>query len=46
MYLGGLIRKEFGRIRSDKRTLILLFVIPVILIFVFGLTTGGGYYNS
>ena len=42
MYLGGLIRKEFGRIRSDKRTLILLFVIPVILIFVFGLTTGGG----
>lgn len=42
MYLGGLIRKEFGRIRADKRTLILIFVIPVILIFVFGLTTGGG----
>ncbi len=42
MYLGGLIRKEFGRIRSDKRTLILLFIIPVILILVFGLTTGGG----
>ncbi|MFX1502915.1 MAG: ABC transporter permease [Promethearchaeota archaeon] len=42
MYLGGLIRKEFGRIKADKRTLILIFVIPVILIFVFGLTTGGG----
>ena len=42
MYLGGLIRKEFGRIKSDKRTLILLFIIPVILILVFGLTTGGG----
>ena len=42
MYLGGLIRKEFGRIRSDKRTLVLLFVIPIILIVVFGLTTGVG----
>ena len=42
MQLGGLIRKEFGRIRSDKRTLILLFFIPVMLIVIFGLTTGGG----
>ena len=42
MYLGGLVRKEFGRIRSDKRTLLLLFVIPIILIVVFGLTTGVG----
>jgi len=42
MNLGGLIRKEFGRIRSDKRTLILLFVIPIILIIIFGLTTGVG----
>ena len=40
MYLSGLIRKEFGRIKSDKRTLALLFVIPIILIVVFGLTTG------
>ncbi|TXT66242.1 MAG: membrane protein of unknown function [Promethearchaeota archaeon] len=37
-----MIRKEFGRIRSDKRTLILLFAIPLILIIVFGLTSGGG----
>jgi len=37
-----LIRKEFGRIRSDKRTLILLFSIPLILIIIFGLTSGGG----
>lgn len=42
MYLSGLIRKEFGRIKSDKRTLFLLFVIPIILIVVFGLTTGVG----
>jgi len=42
MQLSGLIRKEFGRIRSDKRTLILLFAIPLILIIVFGLTSGGG----
>ncbi len=40
--LGGLIRKEFGRIRSDKRSLVLLFAIPLILIVVFGLTSGGG----
>ncbi len=42
MDLGGLIRKEFGRIKSDKRTLVLLFVIPVILILVFGLTSSVG----
>jgi ABC-2 type transport system permease protein len=42
MYIGGLIKKEFGRIKSDKRTLILLFVIPLVLIVIFGLTTGGG----
>ncbi|MFX1273762.1 MAG: ABC transporter permease [Promethearchaeota archaeon] len=42
MQLGGLIKKEFGRIRSDTRTLMLLFVIPLLLIVIFGLTTGGG----
>ena len=42
MNLGGLITKEFGRIRADKRTLILIFIIPIILIVIFGLTTGGG----
>lgn len=42
MSLGGLIQKEFGRIKSDKRTLILLFTIPMILIVIFGLTTGVG----
>jgi len=39
--LDGLIRKEFGRIKADKRTLILLFAIPVLLIVVLGLTAGG-----
>ena len=42
MNIGGLVRKEFGRLRSDKRTLILLFTIPLILIVIFGLTSGGG----
>ena len=42
MSLGGLIKKEFGRIKSDRRTLILLFLIPIILIIIFGLTTGVG----
>lgn len=42
MYIKGLIRKEFTRIKSEKRTLFLLFFIPFILILVFGLTTGGG----
>ena len=42
MYLRGLISKEFGRIKSDKRTLALIFIIPVILIVIFGLTSRGG----
>ena len=49
MNITGLIRKEFGRIKSDKRTLILLFFIPFILILIFGLTTGGGptaFFNA
>lgn len=41
MKIKGLIRKEFGRIKADKRSLILLFTIPLILIVIFGLTTGG-----
>ena len=49
MELGGLIKKEFGRIRSDKRTLILLFAIPIILVVIMGLSTGGRptkFFNS
>ena len=42
MTLSGLIQKEFSRIKSDRRTLILLFLIPMILIIIFGLTTGVG----
>jgi len=42
MYLSGLISKEFSRIKSDKRTLVLIFAIPMILIVIFGLTSGGG----
>lgn len=39
--LSGLISKEFSRIRSDKRSLLLLFAIPILLIVVLGLTAGG-----
>lgn len=39
--LAGLISKEFSRIRSDKRTLVLLFAVPLILIVTLGLTAGG-----
>lgn len=49
MQISNLIKKEFGRIRSDKRTLFLLFSIPIILIVIFGLTTGGSptkYFNA
>ncbi|TFG02192.1 MAG: ABC transporter permease [Promethearchaeota archaeon] len=42
MYISGLIKKEFGRIKADKRTLVLIFAIPIILIIIFGLTSGGG----
>jgi len=42
MTISSLIKKEFNRIKSDKRTLILLFTIPMILIIIFGLTTGVG----
>ncbi|MBY9015533.1 MAG: ABC transporter permease [Candidatus Lokiarchaeota archaeon] len=42
MTISSLIQKEFKRIKSDKRTLILLFTIPMILIIIFGLTTGVG----
>ncbi|TFF87977.1 MAG: hypothetical protein EU550_02215, partial [Promethearchaeota archaeon] len=42
MNIKGLVLKEFGRIKSDKRTLILIFAIPLILIIIFGLTSGGG----
>ncbi len=42
MTISSLIQKEFNRIKSDKRTLILLFTIPMLLIIIFGLTTGVG----
>ena len=48
MYLSSLVSKEFSRIKTDKRTLVLIFAIPIILIVIFGLTSGGGptkYFN-
>jgi ABC-2 type transport system permease protein len=49
MKLSTLVRKELGRIRADKRSLVLLFSIPIILIVIFGLTTGGSttkFFNT
>jgi ABC-2 type transport system permease protein len=40
--ISGLIQKEFNRLRTDKRSLFLIFAIPIILIVIFGLTSGGG----
>ncbi len=40
--IGNLITKEFGRLKTDRRTLFLLFFIPLLLIIIFGLTSGGG----
>jgi ABC-2 type transport system permease protein len=49
MNIRGLTRKEFGRVKADKRTLALLFFVPFILIVIFGFTTGGGpteFFNA
>lgn len=37
-----LVRKDFARLRRDKAALILTFVVPLALIFVFGKIFGGG----
>ncbi|MHA1684057.1 MAG: ABC transporter permease [Promethearchaeota archaeon] len=42
MDLSALITKEFERIKADKRTLVLLFLIPAIVLVIFGLSSGGG----
>jgi len=38
----SLILKEFGRVKSDKRSLIMLVLLPLVTIIIFGLSTGGG----
>jgi ABC-2 type transport system permease protein len=38
-----LIIKEFGRIKSDRKGLIMLFLFPLITIIIFGFSSGGGY---
>ncbi len=40
--IGSLMVKEFQRLKTDRRTLFLIFIIPVILIIIFGLSSGGG----
>ncbi|MFX1515533.1 MAG: ABC transporter permease [Promethearchaeota archaeon] len=40
MNLGSLIIKEFRRIKSDKRSLVLMFLVPIIVITFFGLSAG------
>jgi ABC-2 type transport system permease protein len=42
MNLSALLTKEFQRITADKRTLVLLFLIPALILVIFGLCSGGG----
>lgn len=41
MEIGALIQKEFRRLKTDRKTLVLIFITPVILIIIFGLSSGG-----
>jgi ABC-type multidrug transport system permease subunit len=38
-----LVQKEFGRIKSDRKGLVMLFLFPLITIIIFGFSSGGGY---
>ncbi|MHA1267071.1 MAG: ABC transporter permease [Candidatus Helarchaeota archaeon] len=38
-----LIKKEFGRIKSDRKGLVMLFLFPLLTIIIFGFSSGGGY---
>ncbi len=44
--LWDLTLKEFGRIKSDRKGLIMLFLFPLITIIIFGFSSGGGYSIS
>lgn len=41
--LWDLVKKEFGRIKSDRKGLIMLFLFPLITVIIFGFSSGGGY---
>jgi ABC-2 type transport system permease protein len=38
-----LVIKEFGRIKSDRKGLVMLFLFPLITVIIFGFSSGGGY---
>ncbi len=38
-----LVKKEFGRIKSDRKGLVMLFLFPLITVIIFGYSSGGGY---
>ena len=38
-----LIKKEFGRIKSDRKGLVMLFLFPLLTVIIFGFSSGGGY---
>ncbi len=42
MNISALVTKEFQRIAADKRTLALMFIIPALVLVIFGLSSGGG----
>ncbi|MBD3228163.1 MAG: ABC transporter permease subunit [Candidatus Lokiarchaeota archaeon] len=45
MSLWNLIKKEFDRIKTDRKSLIMLFILPLITIVIFGLSSGGGFVS-
>ncbi len=42
MNISALVTKEFQRISADKRTLALMFIIPALVLVIFGLSSGSG----
>ena len=42
-HIWDLVIKEFGRIKSDRKGLVMLFLFPLITIIIFGFSSGGGY---
>lgn len=42
-HIWDLVIKEFGRIKSDRKGLVMLFLFPLITVIIFGFSSGGGY---
>lgn len=42
MNISALVTKEFERVKADKRTLALMFLIPALVLIIFGFSSGSG----